>query len=344
MRGELAAAAWILSSICSSTVLISLNKYITREFEFDFMVSLTAFHFLVTYLLLEVMCNMGFFPRPEEYPSKNRWLMALFGVGSVVFMNFNLAKNSLGFYQLSKLSGIPAVVAYAWIIAKKKTPTNILISLIILLYGFGLYSVNDVELNAIGAIIALMAVIATAAFQVSAQYDQGQFSLSGPQLQLVIALPQFILCTIASFGTEIMNPKRTILKHPFTLREFLLILTTAFFAVSVNVSCFGIIGKTSALTYQVVGHVKTSLILLAGIVLFPPREAIPRGKLMRTIVGMCIAMVGVILYSLFGLRNQAAQVPVKEPGVFQEKLPEKKEVPLPQGLFGAESGGDETNA
>lgn len=336
MKENFVAAAWIFSSIFFSTVLISLNKYITRTYSFDFMVTMTSFHFLVTYFLLEIMCRMGLFERAVEYPRKDRWILALYGVGSVVGMNFNLEKNSVGFYQLSKLCTIPALVVYNLLVNKKKTPLNILGSLAILLAGVGLYSVNDVELNTVGTIIAALAVVATAAFQLSAGSDQGKYSISGPQLQHASAFPQFVLCFCAALATEIFNPRHSIRNHNFTRNEILTIVLTAVLAVGVNVSCFGIIGKTSALTYQVVGHVKTVLILLCGFIFFPPKTPVEKPVLVRTGIGMIVAMVGVILYSAFGMKNKAREEETRAPPVFAEPQDDKKhvvEAPLPANLF-----------
>ena len=334
MKDSLVAAGWIFSSIFFSTVLISLNKYITRTYQFDFMVSLTSFHFLFTFVLLEVMCRLGLFQRASSYPMKQRWLVAMYGVAAVVGMNFNLQRNSIGFYQLSKLCCIPTIVAYNLIVHKKRTPVNILVSLAVLLTGVGLYSVNDVEFNTIGCQIAAVSVLATAAFQISAGVDQGKYSMNGTQIQHATALPQFILCVIVAIITEVLNPSHSIANHPFTTRELMTILLTGVLAVGVNVSCFGIIGKTSALTYQVVGHVKTVLILLSGLLLFPPTVEVPRQRQIRTVIGMTISMVGIVLYSMFGMKNKAADE-ARKPCVFDapKDTEELRETPLPPNLF-----------
>jgi solute carrier family 35 protein E3 len=289
----------------------------------------------VTYELLEILCRIGIFERAVGYPTRPRWVLAFFGVGSVVFMNFNLAKNSVGFYQLSKMCNIPAIVAYNFVVNQKKTPLNILCSLAVLLTGVSLYSVNDVELNIVGSIIAVFAVVLTVGFQLSGEIDQGKFSISGPQIQHASAFPQFVLCFVSAVSTEVLNPKHCILHHSFTAIECVLIAMTAAIAVSVNVSFFGIIGKTSALTYQVIGHVKTTLILLIGFLFFPPKEPVPRPQMIKTTVGMFISMVGTILYSAFGLRNKAADNRQREPSVFKENEAEERppETLLPPNLF-----------
>ena len=336
--GNASAFSWIISSIFFSTVLISLNKYVTRAFHFDYMSCLTSFHFIVTYLLLEVMCRLRFFERASHYPTSCRWRVASFGVASVVLMNFNLAKNSVGFYQLSKLCCIPATVGYNYFVHKTKTPMNIMISLTILLIGVGLYSINDIELNAFGSVIATLAVIATAAFQLGAGIDQKTYLISGPQIQHATAFPQFVLCFFTSIFTEVLNPQHSILQHKFSSKEVLMIILTALLAVGVNVSCFGIIGKTSALTYQVVGHVKTLLILLSGFLLFPPLKQVPTEMLVKTFCGMVISMIGIIMYSIYSMKNKPKEE-VKEKdsiAVFQKEnqtIEDVREKPLPNNLF-----------
>lgn len=334
---NLVAALWILSSIFFSTCLISLNKYVTRTFDFDYMSCLTSFHFITTYILLEIMCRIGLFERATNYPVKQRWRLAAYGVASVVFMNFNLAKNSVGFYQLSKMCNIPTIVIYNYFVKNIKTPFSKLIALTILLIGVGLYSVNDVELNFFGSIIAAIAVISTACFQITAGCDQKEFNMSGPQIQHQSAFPQFVLCFINSIFTEGFNPKHSILDHNFCQKEIGLIFGTALFAVGVNVSCFGIIGKTSALTYQVVGHVKTTLILLIGFAFFPPTKQASHEQTVKTALGMAISMVGIILYSAIGLMStnteQQKQPTILDNDKEKKEIVEKVEKPLPGNLF-----------
>ena len=50
--------------------------------------------------------------------------------------------------------------------------------------------------------------------------------------------------------------------HPMYL------VTSCCFALGVNISNYMVLGKTSPLTYQVLGHMKTILILVLGVVIF----------------------------------------------------------------------------
>lgn len=63
--------------------------------------------------------------------------------------------------------------------------------------------------------------------------------------------------------------------------------------MSVNFSTFLVIGKTSPVTYQVLGHLKTCLVLAFGYILL--RDPFN----WRNILGIAIALVGMVLYSYF---------------------------------------------
>ena len=64
-------------------------------------------------------------------------------------------------------------------------------------------------------------------------------------------------------------------------------------SVSVNFSTFLVIGKTSAVTYQVLGHLKTCLVLAFGYVLLHDPFS------WRNILGILVAVVGMVLYSYY---------------------------------------------
>jgi multidrug transporter EmrE-like cation transporter len=77
-------------------------------------------------------------------------------------------------------------------------------------------------------------------------------------------------------------------------------LLSCLIAVSVNFSTFLVIGKCDAVTYQVLGHLKTVLILILGFV------ALKNPANPRAIAGIVVAMVGMVAYAHEEQRSQAA--------------------------------------
>ena len=75
------------------------------------------------------------------------------------------------------------------------------------------------------------------------------------------------------------------------------IVLSCVIAVSVNFSTFLVIGTTSPVTYQVLGHLKTCLVLSFGYTLLrDPFTA-------RNILGILVAIFGMALYSYFSVRE-----------------------------------------
>lgn len=66
---------------------------------------------------------------------------------------------------------------------------------------------------------------------------------------------------------------------------------SAFLAVLVNISTFLIIGRTSAVTYNVVGHCKLSLVLLCGYLFFDSILSL------LNLTGVFVALTGICSYS-----------------------------------------------
>lgn len=303
MPVSLVTTGFIVGSICSSTAIIMMNKYVMDTYKFNSPTSLTAYHFLMTYALLEIMCRINLFQRASSVPQMPRWEMGVLSVGTVVLMNFNLKMNSVGFYQLSKLCTIPFMVVYKLVVQKQTTPIPILFSLVILLVGIALFTVNDVQFNIPGALVAVFGVTFTALQQIRTGTMQAEFNINGPQLQHATALQQFVLVLGLALVVE-THGSHNIFAHHFVFTEMIIIFLTGIVSVGVNVFAFGIIGKTSPVTYQVVGHVKTILIFTFGLILFKANESETRLMFYKKVFGLLISMSGVILYTYLNLKGK----------------------------------------
>ena len=73
-------------------------------------------------------------------------------------------------------------------------------------------------------------------------------------------------------------------------------IATVFGMICVNVSTFNLIGKTSSITYQVVGHFKTILLLVFGYIFFPSNWD-STFQMLKAYTGIVIALTGVFLYN-----------------------------------------------
>lgn len=71
----------------------------------------------------------------------------------------------------------------------------------------------------------------------------------------------------------------------------LFLLFSCFLAVFCNISQYLCIGRFSAVSFQVLGHMKTVCVLTLGWLLFDSKMTF------KNIIGMVIAVVGMVIYS-----------------------------------------------
>jgi solute carrier family 35 protein E3 len=287
---------WIISSIMSSVGLILTNKVIMEPpYNFVYVFTLTSIHFLVTALTMEIMAVVGIFTR-SRLPWVPSVLMAMACSLSVGLSNSSLKLNSVGFYQLCKLLGIPCLVFIQAVVYKTHTSSAVKLPLFIILFGMSLATVTDVQLNAVGAIVGLTGVIITTQFQIWQGKNQHDYELNALQINHAQSLPTFFACSLLALLVEFSGFQQNmyILSHTWTLIEIKWIGLSALLAASANLTCYGLIGNTSAITFQVTGHAKTALILIGGYFLTRGRQQISSSN----VIGILICLCGSILYGV----------------------------------------------
>lgn len=300
--------SWISLSIVSSTSLILLLKVVKQYLNCKYTITLSTFHFLSTWVGLEILAFFGFIRRCDQIPFAKRALLAFLVMCSIISMNFNLAANSIGFYQMSKLCCIPYMIIRNVLFKNIRYSFKEILSLGILLFGVGLFSVSDVEINFIGTIYALISIVSTAHNQMMTGDLQKEYELNGPELQLAIMPEEFSLGIIFSTFMENLTPDG-FSNVELSKNAIIVILATCFFAVGVNVATFGLIGKTSSVTYQVVGHAKTVLLLILGYIFFPSKWE-SKFQMIRAMAGIAIALFGVFFYTKVKLDLAKVKAPI----------------------------------
>uniref|UniRef100_A0A452Y3K2 Sugar phosphate transporter domain-containing protein n=1 Tax=Aegilops tauschii subsp. strangulata TaxID=200361 RepID=A0A452Y3K2_AEGTS len=159
-------------SVVSSVSIVICNKALMSSLGFTFATTLTSWHLLVTFCSLHVALWMKFF---EHKAFDSRTVMG-FGVLngiSIGLLNLSLGFNSVGFYQMTKLAIIPCTVILETLFFRKKFSRTIQISLSVLLLGVGVATVTDLQLNAVGSILSLLAIITTCIAQIKVEFASG---------------------------------------------------------------------------------------------------------------------------------------------------------------------------
>ncbi|KAL0928890.1 hypothetical protein M5K25_000820 [Dendrobium thyrsiflorum] len=301
-RFQLGTVGALSLSVVSSVSIVICNKALISSLGFTFATTLTSWHLLVTFCSLHVALWMKFF----EHKSFDRKVVVGFGILngiSIGLLNLSLGFNSVGFYQMTKLAIIPCTVLLETLFFRKTFSRSIQLSLVILLLGVGIATVTDLQLNVLGSVLSLLAVITTCIAQIMTNNIQKRFKVTSTQLLYQSCLYQALTLVTTGPFVDWLLTNQNVFAFKYTPQVLVFIVLSCLISVSVNFSTFLVIGKTSPVTYQVLGHLKTCLVLAFGYVLLHDPFS------WRNILGILIALIGMVLYSYYyHIQNQQKSV------------------------------------
>uniref|UniRef100_J3L5C1 Sugar phosphate transporter domain-containing protein n=2 Tax=Oryza brachyantha TaxID=4533 RepID=J3L5C1_ORYBR len=312
--GRMASAVAALGlSVVSSVSIVVCNKALMSTLGFVFATTLTSWHLLVTFCSLHVALQMKIFENKDLDPKTIIGFGILNGI-SIGLLNLSLGFNSVGFYQVTKLAIIPFTVCLESIFFRKTFSRRIQMALAILLFGVGVATVTDLQLNRLGSVLSLFAVLTTCISQIMTNFIQKIFKVSSTQLLYQSCPYQALTLFIIGPFLDGFLTNQNVFAFKYTSKILVFIILSCLISVSVNFSTFLVIGKTSPVTYQVLGHLKTCIILGFGYVLFhDPLN-------WRNILGILLALLGMISYSYFCLMENQHKGPELSAPFFHTKV------------------------
>ncbi|KAJ6809652.1 putative membrane protein [Iris pallida] len=225
---------------------------------FPFATTLTSWHLMVTFCTLHVAQRLRFF-EPKSIDGRTVILFGMLNGTSIGLLNLSLGFNSIGFYQMTKLAIIPFTVMLETIFLKKKFSESIKLSLLVLLLGVGIASITDLKLNLLGSILSLLAIATTCVGQIMTNTIQKKLKVSSTQLLYQSSPYQAAILFVTGPFVDKCLTSRSVFAHQYSVLVLGFIVLSCLIAVSVNFSTFLVIGTTSPVTYQVLGHLKTAL-------------------------------------------------------------------------------------
>ncbi|XP_022985770.1 UDP-rhamnose/UDP-galactose transporter 3-like isoform X1 [Cucurbita maxima] len=316
--------AWGMN-IISSVGIIMVNKQLMSQtgFAFSFATTLTGFHFSVTALVGWISNASGY----SESKSVPFWELLWFSIianTSITAMNFSLMLNSVGFYQISKLSMIPVVCVMEWILHGKQYSREVKMAVVVVVVGVGVCTVTDVKVNAKGFLCALVAILCTSLQQISIGSLQKKYSIGSFELLSKTAPIQALsLLTVGPFIDYCLTSK-SLLKYNYAFSAFCFILLSCSLAVFCNISQYLCIGRFSAVSFQVLGHMKTVCVLMLGWLLFDSEMTL------KNISGMVLAIIGMVVYSwAVEIEKQANAMSIPQP---KSQLSDEELMLLKEGM------------
>ncbi|KAM7276865.1 hypothetical protein ACFE04_018731 [Oxalis oulophora] len=324
-KATLDAASWMFN-VVTSVGIIMVNKALMARYGFSFATTLTGLHFATTTLLTFVLRRLGYI-QASHLPIADLIKFVLFANFSIVGMNVSLMWNSVGFYQIAKLSMIPVSCLLEVVLDKVRYSRDTKLSIIVVLLGVAVCTVTDVSVNTKGFIAAIIAVWSTSLQQyvshtllypnnvsysnfnflyniyhlmhvricyIGSQYVhhlQRTYSLGSFNLLGHTAPAQAASLLLCGPVVDYLLTSKRVDTFPYTSTSVFFIIMSCTIAVGTNLSQFICIGRFTAVSFQVLGHMKTIFVLVLGFIFFGKE-----GLNLQVILGMAIAVVGMMWY------------------------------------------------
>lgn len=294
-KADMRVASSIVLNLASAISIVFLNKLIYLHHGFPSM-TLTLVHFLMTSLGLQICVWLNVFS-PKRLMLKQILPLSASFCGFVVITNLSLQSNTVGTYQLAKAMTTPVILFLQAMFYNKPSSLNVKLSVIPVILGIFLNSYYDVRFNVLGTVYAAVGVLVTSVYQILVGSKQTEFHVNSMQLLYYQApLSSLMLALVVPFFEPVLS-----LPWNLTLEAVTLVLLSGAVAFLVNLSIFWIIGKTSPLTYNMVGHCKFCVTLIGGFILF--RDPISTNQLL----GILSTLTGIALYTYFKMRELPKQ-------------------------------------
>ncbi|GLT75178.1 hypothetical protein SLA2020_469210 [Shorea laevis] len=288
-KATLDAASWLFN-VVTSVGIIMVNKALMATHGFSFATTLTGLHFATTTLLTSLLRWLGYI-HDSHLPLSELLKFVLFANFSIVGMNVSLMWNSVGFYQIAKLSMIPVSCFLEVIFDKVRYSRDTKLSILVVLVGVAVCTVTDVSVNFKGFLAAVIAVWSTALQQYYVHFLQRKHSLGSFDLLGHTAPVQAASLLLCGPFVDFWLTNKGVHAYDYNVISVFFIVLSCTIAVGTNLSQFICIGRFTAVTFQVLGHMKTILVLILGFIFFGKE-----GLNLHVVLGMVIAIVGMIWY------------------------------------------------
>lgn len=206
-------------------------------------------------------------------------------------MNKCLVHSSVGFYQVSKLFCVPISLLFEVLFGFKNQTMSyrLLGSIAILLYGMYLVISEEIQYNSTGLFWAVVGTLTTSFTQVFFSTLKKDLGLDSMQL-LFHTSPWLAFCSFLSI--PVLEKAEQLIE--FKLSDALIynLIFSSVIAAGYNITNYLVLSEMTPLTYNILGHFKTIVIIICGIRIF---SMVPSTSM---ILGTLIAIIGVFLYSI----------------------------------------------
>ncbi|KAH7938133.1 hypothetical protein HPB49_020721 [Dermacentor silvarum] len=289
-------------NVVLSILIVILNKWVYVYVNFP-NVTMTMYHFVMTFVGLLVCRALNVF-QVKKLPLRQMLPLATTFCGFVVLTNLSLGHNTVGTYQIIKTLTMPTIMIIQHYWYNKNFSMGVKLTLVPLTLGVYLSIYYDIRFNILGTCYALAGVVVTSLYQVWVGEKQKEFQVNSMQLLFYQAPLSALMLMVLVPLIEPPWAPGGFLYQSWSQLHLMLVLMTGVVAFLVNLSIYWIIGNTSAVTYNVVGHLKLMLVLVGGFLVF--QDPIHTEQA----IGIVLTLAGVLLYTYIKVQQCAKERPV----------------------------------
>lgn len=289
-------------NVVLSILIVILNKWVYVYVNFP-NVTMTMYHFVMTFVGLLVCRALNVF-QVKKLPLRQMLPLATTFCGFVVLTNLSLGHNTVGTYQIIKTLTMPTIMIIQHYWYNKNFSMGVKLTLVPLTLGVYLSIYYDIRFNILGTCYALAGVVVTSLYQVWVGEKQKEFQVNSMQLLFYQAPLSALMLMVLVPLIEPPWAPGGFLYQSWSQLHLILVLMTGVVAFLVNLSIYWIIGNTSAVTYNVVGHLKLMLVLVGGFLVF--QDPIHTEQA----IGIVLTLAGVLLYTYIKVQQCAKERPV----------------------------------
>ncbi|KAK3333637.1 solute carrier family 35 member E3 [Cercophora scortea] len=304
---HVSALLWMAINTLATVGIVFTNKAIFSDPSLKLaQLTFASFHFFITYLTLFIISQpkFGFFV-PRRASIRDILPLSIAMSLNVILPNLSLAFSTVTFYQVARILLTPTVAAMNFVLYKVTLPRDAIISLVPACAGVGMVSYFDSlpaadasikTTSGLGVIFALLGIFASSLYTVWIASYHRKLKMSSMQLLFNQApVSAFMLLYIIPF-VDVFPVWSAV-----PLNRWAMIGMSGFFASLINISQFYIIAQTGPVSSTVVGHVKTCTIVALGWM----ASGRPIGD--KSVLGVMVAIGGIIAYSVVMLREKAKE-------------------------------------
>lgn len=252
-----------------NVLLVLLNKWIFQIYGFNFPLTLTAIHFMMSFFGAFV-CIRVLHLKPLAKVTYSDLLRRVLPMAIVTNLNVCLGNVSLRyipvtFMQTVKAFTPAATVALQALIMRKSFDIRVYIALIPVVGGVTLASATELSFHMFGFLAALTSTIFTSANSIMAEVLlKGHVDMDSINTVYYMAPQIVLMLTPLAFFCEWEAVQMWYGLEGDRTQVFIVIGISGILAFGLNFSLFYAIQATSAMTFNVAGNLKVAVAMLLG--------------------------------------------------------------------------------